>query len=686
MGQFEPADQPRGEVQPARVVQGSRAAPVLTVSLFGGFSLSADGRLVTLRNRKAQALLAYLLLSASPSEPRERLCGLLWSENAEDKARASLRQTLHALHEIFDGLALDHFEASREAVRFRREGVEVDVWSVLEQGERSGVHPLLLERKRLTETLLPGFEDLDPSFRAWLLVQRQSFQERLQRHLEGVLSRTGPDLSQAKAAASALVNLDPTHEEACRRLMEIAVAQGDTAGALKIYKRLWDLLEEEYDTEPSEATKDLVVRIKSGKTDMVAPAPQVAAPTLDESDWPRLHTLLFVADFDSRGVDESLSHLVHGLRHDLIAKLVRFREWSVIDGAAAAASAEVPSGDRVQRFQIDATLRMAETALSLILTIKEQPAGRYIWSHSFSLELDRWFEIQQSVVGRIALALNVQLSTERVMSAARRPDISLGAYDQWLKGQELALTWWGAEEWREAARIFESIIKEAPAFSPAYSSLVALKNSEHLSFPGIVRTPERDAEAMTLAKMAVQTDPFDSRAHLAMAWSSAMRRQFEQADLSFSLALDLNENDPWTLISSALGLAFCGDHARAQALADRALRVNGSPSKSHWAYQATTRFMTGDYRGSVAAAERAEEVILNLPAWHAAALALLDAGGARQAQRFLELIRANWHGKRPAGDADIMAWFFAAFPIRLEDDRRRVREGLERAGLTIAGP
>jgi len=184
----------------------------------------------------------------------------------------------------------------------------------------------------------------------------------------------------------------------------------------------------------------------------------------------------------------------------------------------------------------------------------------------------------------------------------------------------------------------------------------------------------------------VQTDPFDSRAHLAMAWSSAMRRQFEQADLSFSLALDLNENDPWTLISSALGLAFCGDHARAQALADRALRVNGSPSKSHWAYQATTRFMTGDYRGSVAAAERAEEVILNLPAWHAAALALLEAGGARQAQRFLELIRAHWHGKRPASDADIMAWFMAAFPIRLEDDRRRVRQGLERAGLAIPDP
>jgi tetratricopeptide (TPR) repeat protein len=212
-----------------------------------------------------------------------------------------------------------------------------------------------------------------------------------------------------------------------------------------------------------------------------------------------------------------------------------------------------------------------------------------------------------------------------------------------LRGQELAMTWWGAHEWREAARIFRSIIDEAPAFSPAYSSLVALVNSEHLSFPGVRRTPESDADALALAKTAVQTDPFDSRAHLAMAWSLAMRRQCEQAELSFGLALDLNENDPWTLTSASLGLSFCGRHVDAKHLADEALRLNPTPSRSQWAYQATIRFMCSDYPGCIEAAHKADDIIVNLPAWHAAALAHLGMleearGHPRVRQSYNELV------------------------------------------------
>jgi hypothetical protein len=162
-----------------------------------------------------------------------------------------------------------------------------------------------------------------------------------------------------------------------------------------------------------------------------------------------------------------------------------------------------------------------------------------------------------------------------------------------------------------------------------------------------------------------------------------MRRQFEQAELSFSLALDLNENDPWVLISSALGLAFCGDQPRAQGLADRALKVNGNPSKSHWAYQATVRFLGGDYHGCRKAAERAEEVIFNLPAWHAAAVAHLGLDSSRVTARFLDLIRSNWHGQQPASDIAIVTWFLNAFPINLDEDVARIRDGLERAGLPL---
>src|ERR1700712_4936370 len=64
--------------------------------------------------------------------------------------------------------------------------------------------------------------------------------------------------------ATAIVNLDPTHEEASCHLMQVHAEQGDVAGALRIYEALWNLLDEDYGMEPSAATQDLVAKIKLG--------------------------------------------------------------------------------------------------------------------------------------------------------------------------------------------------------------------------------------------------------------------------------------------------------------------------------------------------------------------------------------------------------------------------------------
>ena len=67
-----------------------------------------------------------------------------------------------------------------------------------------------------------------------------------------------------KEIAAAIVNLDPTHEHACRYLMQVHAEEGDVAGALRIYKALWDLLDRDYGMEPSPATEELVANIKLG--------------------------------------------------------------------------------------------------------------------------------------------------------------------------------------------------------------------------------------------------------------------------------------------------------------------------------------------------------------------------------------------------------------------------------------
>ena len=89
-------------------------------------------------------------------------------------------------------------------------------------------------------------DDLDPSFRVWVLAKRQTIHERLMRNLDAGLTSAHVPADTKKRIAAAIVNLDPTHEHACRYLMRAHAEEGDVAGALRIYKALWDLLDRDY--------------------------------------------------------------------------------------------------------------------------------------------------------------------------------------------------------------------------------------------------------------------------------------------------------------------------------------------------------------------------------------------------------------------------------------------------------
>src|SRR5262245_31767140 len=96
---------------------GRHARPSVQISLFRGVGLHVDGREVALSGRKAQALIAYLVLTPGMKATREQLVGLLWSEAEDAKARASLRQLLHVLRVTFEragvvGLSIDKLRVS----------------------------------------------------------------------------------------------------------------------------------------------------------------------------------------------------------------------------------------------------------------------------------------------------------------------------------------------------------------------------------------------------------------------------------------------------------------------------------------------------------------------------------------------------------------------------------------------
>ena len=251
-----------------RVEREPEAAPGtavrLSVSLVGRLTMSLNGRPVELRTQKAAAVLSYLALTESKHERRERLVGLLWSRSDEEKARGSLRQVIRELRSAFENAGYSGFAADRLSIHLDPKMVEVDIESIIRLAETGNVHPLLLNVPQLDEHILEGLDGLDPSFRVWVLAKRQTINDRLMRSLGAGLVAKDVGADAKKDIAAAIVNLDPTHEEACCHLMQVHAEQGDVAGALRIYEALWDLLDRDYDMEPSLATEELVAKIKLG--------------------------------------------------------------------------------------------------------------------------------------------------------------------------------------------------------------------------------------------------------------------------------------------------------------------------------------------------------------------------------------------------------------------------------------
>ena len=604
-------------------MEAPESAPRLSVSLVGRLGVRFNGRPIELRTRKAGAVLGYLALSEAKQESRERLVGLLWSRSDEEKARASLRQVVRELRSMLDEAGYDGFVAERLMIGLDVGRIEVDIESVIQLAEGGRVHPLLLDTPQLDGRILEGMDDLDPSFRVWVLAKRQTIHERLMRNLDEGLTSAQVPAGAKKRIAAAIVNLDPTHEFACRYLMRAHAEEGDVAGALRIYKALWDLLDRDYAMEPSAATEELVANIKLGILER-APAHR-AAPAVNDEFAVKLvrgtaiqpvapisapvnasaKTRLILRPFAMHGVDEDHSHLVQGFSQHLAACLVRFREWSVVDRPPAAVV--LPASGTAPQYCIETTAYQAGAEINIVMVLRDDTTGIYVWSESFRLGLGNWFETQQRIIRRIAASLNVQLSTERLMRLAGEPDVSLELHDRWLRGQSLHYKY-DAESWQRAVEIFRDAIRENPGYSPCYSSLVQMNNIEHLVHPGIFRDLQKAKATLELAKTAVQLDPVISRAHLCCGWSYMFALREAEAAPHMELACDLNDDDPWTLILGAHYSVLCGSIEQARSRAERALTLSPAPRYLEWAYHSTVRFFCSDYAGAIEACDRAEGI------------------------------------------------------------------------------
>ena len=396
------------------------------MEMIGGFRASYGGVDCTFTGRKAQALFVYLAFRKNMIESRERIAGLLWSENGEEAARVSLRQQISGIRRETEHLPLEVFGCDRTSVWLLPNQVGCDVFELLADLDHGNVPEMMLTGRRLLDDLLANLHDIDPAFDTWLLIERASLRDRVLMRLQERACHEDNELGRERVAV-AIRNLDPTNEAACRVLMQCCFDRGDVAGALRIYRELWNLLDSECDMEPSAQTQALVAEIKRADPQ---PEPSIAAGTRSPAaanshagSRPSAELpLILVRPFDDDGVSETDMRSVNGFRHDLIAALTRLPIWSVHEHAAA--SGAMPCRGHAV-YELLGTATTEDGRIRMAVLLRRRRDGHYMWSENALIDVCDWQRAKRHVIEHLAAALATRISAEPRARRVRMSDLDL---------------------------------------------------------------------------------------------------------------------------------------------------------------------------------------------------------------------------------------------------------------------
>jgi DNA-binding SARP family transcriptional activator len=266
---------------------------MIQITLFGPFEVRCEGNPVRgLDARKAQELLAYILLQRGRACSREFLAEMLWGQRLPAQSKKYLRQTLWQVQSALADQAAESEAASLltldgEWIRYNEHcPVQLDVAAferahVYAEGvpgselDMQGAAALRQAAQLYRGDLLPGcYED-------WCIFER----ERLQTIYLGMLDKLidccqrHSQFEQGLAYGETILRYDRARECTHRRMMTLYYLAGDRTSALRQYEQLTQALREELAVQPSRRSAALRDQIRADSFDDTSPPLGNARPT-----------------------------------------------------------------------------------------------------------------------------------------------------------------------------------------------------------------------------------------------------------------------------------------------------------------------------------------------------------------------------------------------------------------------
>ena len=514
---------------------------MLRLCTLGGCRLERDGAEwdVMPGQRKGLALLALLAAAGDRGLAREIAATYLWPDSDEQRARASLRQLIHALRERLDAphvlpsggtLRLDEGIVSSDVVDFNR----------ALKADDHGTAVRVYGGAFLDGFYLKGADE----FERWAAAERASLANAHTRALESLAENATVrgDPRDAVEWWRRLVAVDPLSARAATGLMRALASAGERTAALKHGRAYTQLVRDETGASVDPSVEELAARLQAtgSSRDAAGPSPSVAdapAPTV-RVRTARLPTVA-VLPFTNTGGDATDEHFSDGLTDELIGTLGRMPGLVV----TARTSVFALKGTSLPTPQIAAMLgvttlvegnvRRSDDRVRVGAHLVSAADGAVLWTATLERPARNIFALQEEIAHAIANALRVKLTG--ALKNLIHPAANLAAYEAYLKGRHILNTRSSKERLLEAIRFFERAAECDPMYAPAFAGL----SDAHASLAIFAHdSPGKQfPNAMAAARKALALDDTLAEAHASLAhalfvhdfeWAAA-EREFRRA-------------------------------------------------------------------------------------------------------------------------------------------------------------
>jgi len=404
----------------------------------------------------------------------------------------------------------------------------------------------------------------------------------------------------------------------------------------------------------------------------------VGSPSLTLPNQPSIAVL----PFQNLSGDPEQEYFTDGMVEDIISGLSRIG-WLFVIARNSSFTYKGKTIDVKQvgrelgvRYVLEGSVRKAGSRVRITGQLIDATTGGHIWADRFDGTLENVFELQDRVTASVVGAIEPRLQRAEIERAGRKPTQSLDAYDYFLRGTA-SFHLFTKDSLLEARGLYLRATKLDPNYASAYGMAARCIHFSRVN--GWLEDPDREiADGVRLARRALALGKDDPTTLWSSGLSLAYAGELETGAAHIERALALNPNSAAAWRASGWVRIFLGEPADAIESFERAIRLSPLDPFIYQVYGGfgAAHFVAGRYDEAASWARKASQEQPNWAgSWRVAAAAYAQSDRIVEAREAMARLRELSPALRLSNLARV------APPLRRPEDLARWTEGLRKAGL-----